>query len=73
MVRKSLGGAAARAAGDHLGRLCEETLARRAAVVALALKPGSSILFLKVHLWLVPVKSLAADSALDLSGQVSLT
>jgi len=40
-----------------------------AAMLAVAIRPSASILLLKVHLWLVPVKQLAADTALDLRGQ----
>ena len=40
-----------------------------AAMLAVAMRPSASILLLKVHLWLVPVKQLAADTALDLRGQ----
>ena len=39
------------------------------ALLSVAMRPASSIQLLKVHLWLVPVKQLAADTALDLRGQ----
>ena len=40
-----------------------------AAIVNIALRASSNVQLLKVHLWLVPVRSLVADRALDLRGQ----